>query len=145
MMTTGEKIKEERRKRGLSQRELAERAEMSAQQLGQYENDRYLPKLTTLKRIANAINPGLSMFALMGDDEYLEIYPEEIRTKEHKPDIFDDLSVGSEMLATSLNISENMLVDVSGYMAKMNKEGQQKVVDYACDLSGNPWYSKDRQ
>ena len=144
-MTTGEKIKEERRKRGLSQRELAERAEMSAQQLGQYENDRYLPKLITLKRIANAIFPGLSMFALMGDGEYLEIYPEELRHKDHNPNLFDDLGTGSEIMAASLGVPEEMLVDVGGYMAKMNKEGQQKVVDYASDLSGNPWYSKDRQ
>lgn len=49
-------IKEAREAKGRSQKELAEAAGMSPQQLSQYENGLRNPKLETLIRIADALN-----------------------------------------------------------------------------------------
>lgn len=55
-MNIGEKIKEFRQKRGLSQKQLGELCGMADSAIRRYENGRAKPKLETLERIIEALD-----------------------------------------------------------------------------------------
>ena len=54
-MTTGEKIKNERKKAGLTQKQLGERLGVSFQAVAQWENDFRRPKYETIIKSADAL------------------------------------------------------------------------------------------
>lgn len=55
-MDIGQRIRELRTKKGLSQKELGARMNVSQQMIGQYENSTAFPKIETLKKIATALD-----------------------------------------------------------------------------------------
>lgn len=55
-MTTGQRIKDARKRAGLTQKELGERLGIAYQTLAQWENDLRKPKHETLQRIADALD-----------------------------------------------------------------------------------------
>lgn len=62
----GARIRELRRERGLIQRELAEAADLSLNAVSLIERDRTSPTVTTLERLANALDvPLVSLFQTM--------------------------------------------------------------------------------
>lgn len=63
----GDKIKEARKKAGITQQELANRLETTPQNLSQYENGKRQPKLETLDKIATAL--GIDVWDLYDDYE----------------------------------------------------------------------------
>ena len=67
-MTTGQHIKEARKKAGLTQKELGEKLGVAYQTLAQWENDLRNPKYETLQRIAAAL--GIHPGELMGLKDY---------------------------------------------------------------------------
>lgn len=71
-MSIGETIKEYRKRRGLTQRELARQIELSRSYLGDIESDRYNPSVKTLRKIADVLQiPTAKMFGsddLPGDN-----------------------------------------------------------------------------
>ncbi len=66
-MTIGEKIKENRKKAGLSQEQLAEKLCVSRQAITKWEADRGLPDVANLQSIAKLF--GVSVDALLDDGE----------------------------------------------------------------------------
>lgn len=54
-MHVGENIRKLRRKKGLTQAELANKMGVSQQMVNQYENGKLNPKLETAKKIASAL------------------------------------------------------------------------------------------
>ena len=67
-MTTGELIKDARKKAGLTQKELGEKLGISYQTIAQWENNLRNPKQETLQRIANALN----ISSRVNNGEYLQ-------------------------------------------------------------------------
>ena len=61
-MTIGERIKQARKIRGMSQRVLAERAGVSAQAISKYERDINAPSSGVLLRLAKALGVGVEFF-----------------------------------------------------------------------------------
>ena len=61
-MTIGERIKQARKIRGMSQRELAKRAEVSAQAISKYERDINAPSSGVLLRLSKALGVGVEFF-----------------------------------------------------------------------------------
>lgn len=57
--TIGRNIRLVRKENGITQRELADRAQMSPTQLSDYENDKKEPGLYSLARIARALNKSI--------------------------------------------------------------------------------------
>ena len=53
--TTGQRIREERKARGLYQHELAARVKLSVQTIRNIEADRHDPRLSNLREIARAL------------------------------------------------------------------------------------------
>lgn len=61
-MTIGERIKQARKIRGMSQRKLAKRAEVSAQAISKYERDINAPSSGVLLRLSKALGVGVEFF-----------------------------------------------------------------------------------
>lgn len=59
-MSIGESIRKLRKARGLTQNELAEKANLSRSYIADIERDRYNPSIDTLVTIANALNSDLT-------------------------------------------------------------------------------------
>jgi transcriptional regulator with XRE-family HTH domain len=54
-MSTGEKIKQARKKKGITQKQLGDKLGVSQAAIGQFENNKSNPKLETVRRIASAM------------------------------------------------------------------------------------------
>ena len=65
-MSLGKNVKQYRKQRGLTQHELAQKANLSRSYLADVEADRYNPSVDTLKSIAEALNIGLHV--LLGEE-----------------------------------------------------------------------------
>ena len=112
-MTTGELIKQARKQRNMSQKELAEKLGVSASMIGQYENDLRNPKLETIQRIANALE--VDPYSLMDFDTATAALEDRINNRaKHLLTAFDQL----------------------------NPEGQQKAVERVEELTEIPKYKK---
>ena len=61
-MTVGEKIKQIRKEKGMTQKQLGEKLNITQQQIAQYENGKLNPKLDTLERIASALEVSYTAF-----------------------------------------------------------------------------------
>lgn len=70
-MSIGNEIRNLRKQRGLTQFELAERANISRSYLAGVEGDRYNPSVDTLQKIAAAL--GTTSGVLLGDASLLEL------------------------------------------------------------------------
>lgn len=73
-MKLGESIRTLRKKRGLSQKELAKKAGISSVSLCGIENDKNMPTKGTIKVICNALNVPVSflLFSCITEDEIPE-------------------------------------------------------------------------
>lgn len=67
-MTTGELIKQERKKAGLTQQELADKLGIKFVGISQWENGLRNPKLETINRIAEALNIPISALIVNYDE-----------------------------------------------------------------------------
>ncbi|WP_312093718.1 helix-turn-helix transcriptional regulator [Niallia sp.] len=81
-MSIGEKIKIHRKKAGLTQVVLAEKANMSRSYLADLERNRYNPSLDTLTAIAEALNINVSN--LLDDEEKEKSFEPELTEKDEK-------------------------------------------------------------
>ena len=113
-MTTGQLIRAARKRAGMTQKELAEKLNISYVNISQLENDQRSPGLDTLQKIASAL--GVPMSYLLGHTDD----PAD-RPKTHWAEIvdFSDQSLGERL--------------VDAFMG-LNPAGQQKVADYAEDI-----------
>lgn len=66
-MTTGQRIRDARKKAGLTQKQLGEQIGVSGAMIGQYETGIRNPKPDTLKKIADPL--GVHVYELYGDEE----------------------------------------------------------------------------
>lgn len=73
-MTIGERIRETRKSRGLTQRELGERLGLSYQSIAQWENDLRKPKFETIQKIADALGVSVSYLSGIENDTSLISY-----------------------------------------------------------------------
>lgn len=125
-MTIGQRIKLARAKAGISQKELAEKLEVSASMIGQYENDIRKPKLDTQQRIADAL--GVDIYEVFSDEQR-EIFIE------GEASGISVLNLGF----VALSFPEKRLVDAFN---QLNDEGQQKAVERVEELTEIPKYKK---
>ena len=118
--TTSEKIKNARKKAGLSQRELGERLNVSGALIAQYENGSRKPKLDTCRKIASAL--GIYIGDLI--DDWSTISQEEIS---------NDLQNGLPL--NELAILQNYRI--------LNEKGQEKAKEQMEMLTKIPEYRKE--
>ncbi len=92
MMNIGDKIKEHRHQKGLSLRELGEKAGVTASFLSQVENDQVSPSLNSLQSIARALE--IPMFSLLIDEPAGNV----VRADERRRLKFEDDQISYDLL-----------------------------------------------
>lgn len=105
----GENIQKFRKRRGLTQKELAEKLGIATGTLQQYELDKREPRLAQLGKIAEVL--GVSIHSLMDLD-------------------WDSL----EFVDCMMNNAETLEEDLIANFNDLNLTGKKKALDYVCDL-----------
>jgi len=119
MNEIGMKIRAARKQAGKSQKELGKTLGVSEALICQYETGKRIPKMETIKKIADGI--GITPFELVGVE-------------------WADMQLGDEgldQLRTDVKASE-LLDQFSG----LNDLGQAKALEYVSDLTEQPKYKK---
>lgn len=109
-MDIGSLIKEVRKKKNISQSQLAHELNTTQALITAYENNKRTPKIETLSRIASAL-----------DVSILDLLPKELT--------FDTIAPATP--------EERQIYDI---LQTLNADGQRKVKEYASDLAGNALY-----
>ncbi len=101
----GKKIKEKRMELGMSQRQLAEMTDLTPGFLSQIERDLAEPSITSLRKIAKALNVAVFYF-LMNDDEKKIVVKKDERQKLN----FHNSHMTYELLSPDLNRQMEMFM-----------------------------------
>lgn len=130
-MTTGQLIKEARKKAGMTQKQLGEKLGIAYQTLAQWENDLRNPKYDTIRRIAAAL-----------DVEWTELVPEEEQGQQVIDHIKEKLGTISGSTLTyeqqcAIHEADSRNRLETAY-ARLDLIGHQKVADYAEKLTKDP-------
>ena len=139
VFSVGDKIREIRLSKGITQKQLSERLNTSQQNLAQYENGKRNPKIATLKKIADALNVELDelMGGIMSFDtgeEFKKAWRE--RTQNQPANNCDSLTVVYH------NISEKDKKIISCFL-KLNTIGQEKAIELVDMLTKIPEYKSE--
>lgn len=96
MEKLGQKLKEARKRKGYTQKQLADKVGLAEITIRQYEADKYIPKIDKIKIIAEALN--MTPYELIGADFWDLQYPE-ISEEVKKEDAFIDyiIDLGYEL------------------------------------------------
>ena len=111
MQTFGEKLKEARKSKKLTQKELAEKCEVKTNVFGHYENDRNYPTVEVLKKICTELD--------ISADWLLDI-PDK-KTKENIPLTIKEQAI-NEMMTYCEENKINKFHELVDYCRKNNNE-----------------------
>lgn len=129
-MTFGDKVKEARKRKGLSQLELGGRMHVSQQAIAKFEKATDQPKLATVRKIANAL--GVTIDELVTDWSGFS-----------SGEIFEDMS-DNEVDYSAINPRQAVNDSrIAKHLHNLNYAGQEKAIAYAADLTKIPEYRKD--
>ena len=149
-MTIGEKIKAIRKKKGLTQKELADACGMYDSAIRRYESNRQRPKLSTLRKIADAL-----------DVNVIELYdaPAMIKAALVSQSLIDDQAQAVEAAVNAryrqlagYGLIDDSLLEILNLKSRLqanfdavNVDGQKKIVDYSDDIASNAKYKNDKE
>jgi transcriptional regulator with XRE-family HTH domain len=137
LVILGQRIKFFREELGLTQLQLAEKAEISSKAVGRYEHGSRVPSVEIAQRIATAL--GISVNELL--------YPEAIR---ENPDSItvkipvDILNLDLGELQAKLDARNKKLDVVIKHFDKLNEAGHQELIDYVTALTKMPKYKAEK-
>ena len=133
---TGSRIKEIRKQKGLTQKQLGEKCGMYESQIRKYENGNANPKVETLKKIASALE--VSLDSLLPFEEYMKTWKDEKeRERSTSPSLLETLSAG-DIFSTD-DITEHKLI--SDYR-KLNDNGKTEALKRVEELTEVPKYTQ---
>ena len=138
-MTTGQRIKEARKKAKLTQKELAGMLGIAYQTLAQWENDLRNPKYETLQRIAKELK--VSVVSLMDKpaaDVYEAGFMDGSEAEEWQNHVIDELWKQDGYTGSDIE------VQLISAFSRLNSKGQQKAVESVEIIAGNPDYQKEK-
>ena len=139
-MTTGEKIKQARKRAGITQQQLADRLGISYVVISQYENNKRNPKVDTIYKIASALEIDVS--ALLSD-QYLNDYYESLIKKYASSD--SDKNTAIDHLKRYFNQIDVMQNDLLSAYSQLNTDGQQVAVERVQELTEIKKYRKEQE
>ena len=132
-MTIGDRIREFRKSRGLTQKELGERLGLSYQAIAQWENNLRKPKTETIIKIACAL--GIRYEDLVGLETFDTGAVFDARWKELTKD------ANGESMKIIHTTDPRKFIDFA--LDQMNEEGKTKVAERAAEVLEVPKYRKD--
>lgn len=127
-MEIGERIRLARKDKGLSQKALAVKANLSTTAIQNYEYGKYKPKVEQVERIANAL--GVTAVDLMG----IEYFDATIDTGQIRKEI-DALD------SIEFAYGKDALQLMTDYLS-LNEQGKRKASEYLTDLTEQPKYQQ---
>ena len=127
-MTTGERIKEARKHRKMTQKQLAEAAGVATGTIQQYELGKREPRYEILIRICKALNISILVFLLPGSTPIKYLTPEAVDDEINKRNHFGAYikSLGYELFAET----DGSLGDVFSQKSSGGTDGHTLIVDY---------------
>ena len=127
-MTTGERIKETRKYRKMTQKQLAEAAGVATGTIQQYELGKREPRYEILIRICKALNISILVFLLPGSTPIKYLTPEAVDDEINKRNHFGAYleSLGYELFAET----DGSLGDVFSQKSSGGVDGHTLIVDY---------------
>lgn len=147
MIDVGDLIKQRRKKKGLTQIELASKAGISVNSLRLYEAGKRQPKVDQLVKIASALDTDI--FSLLSYDKFNLLYfihqaNSEIssRLKKDYPSnsaLYDDLMKEDVFFPELRGKTDRQLIDA---YSSLNEKGREKAVERVEELTEIPKYQK---
>ena len=140
-MNTGEKIKQARINSGLSQNELGKKLNVSQAMIAQYEKGTRNPKLSTLRKIADALDVSTSDLA-----EDCVLYDTTIvknSLKKLSNDLLEKNQEKTVDLITDIILEKQNKELLNNLFDKLNQNGQDKALEQMELLAKIPEYQKD--
>lgn len=136
-MTTGQLIKEARKRAGLTQKGLGERLGITYQTIAQWENDLRNPKLDTLQRIADAL--GVSFFDLLSKEERA-IYERGVQEGTEGEEWLNNMidAFWKQEGYTFFDIEVHLI----NAFSQLNDDGQKKAVERVKELAEIPRFQR---
>ena len=135
-MTVGERIKEQRRGYGLTQKQLAEKMGVAEITIRQYETGKRIPSLDMLQKIADAlkisIRDVIPPTVVTKDDTFLTYEAIENSIRERHPELYDYEN----------EPAYKALVRVDDAFTKLNDEGIEEAVKRVEELTEIPKYQR---
>ncbi|WP_346961130.1 helix-turn-helix domain-containing protein [Faecalicatena contorta] len=141
LMNTGEKIKQARINSGLSQNELGKKLNVSQAMIAQYEKGTRNPKLSTLRKIADALDVSTSDLA-----EDCVLYDTTIvknALKKLSNDLLEKNQEKTVDLITDIILEKQNKELLNNLFDKLNQNGQDKALEQMELLAKIPEYQKD--
>lgn len=139
ILNTGEKIKQARKKAGITQKELGKKLKVSQAMIGQYESGKRKPKLETLDKIADAL--GADVWDLYEDFELKTVQHVHESEQEYTENLIKHYTLKCvEHTEITDNITFLDTMDKLGSL--LNPVGQEKAIVYTSDLTKIPEYQK---
>lgn len=169
-LTTGQLIKDARKKAGMTQKELADKLGLSFQAVAQWENDLRNPKYDTLEKIARAL--GVATYTLTQASGSFESAIKEARGKLEIEEDIDDFveerarSHADYMALWDTTVKETALKygidpailglyvprrgeamdqpssEIAVALRDLNEEGRKEAAKRVKELTWIPWYKK---
>jgi transcriptional regulator with XRE-family HTH domain len=136
IMTIGERIREIRKSRGLTQKELGERLGLSYQSIAQWENDLRKPKSETILKIACAL--GVRYEDIVG----LETFNSGAEFDKRRNEIIEELRKSDGKTLKIIHVTDPIKF-INHALDQMTEEGQAQVAQRAAEVLEVPRYRKD--
>lgn len=119
MWEAGKVLKEARKQRGLTQKQLGELMGMSYQQIGQYENGKRLPKMQTLERFSKALKIDFdTLYSMIDPYSTVEV---RCRVYTNKLEYLVDL-IKNDKMPLDKKQKETLINDIKNDIEKIKKE-----------------------
>ena len=138
-MTFGENVKKIRESKGLSQRILGEKMNVTQQTIAQYEKLTDLPKIATVRRIADALEVDISELY----DNPMKQTAREV-ARDHIVKTTETINAAINKRIESYSPDEEREYLLSNYDS-VNDEGKQKIVEYSEDIASNEKYQRAKE
>lgn len=161
-MPTGAKIKEIRKQKGLTQKQLGDLCGMADSAIRRYENGNANPKIETLQKIARALE--VPLYKLLQSDEAIEIdgketHPIDLTAFDNPKDINNilksitkDTPIRTSAIEELVNVTipedietdEVLIRQRTKYYSlynKLNDDGKKKAVERVQELTEIPRYT----
>lgn len=128
-MTTGELIRNIRKAKGVTQKQLGELAGIAEPTIRSYESGRLNPKIGTIEKIANAL--GVSTVSLLPEESLVSLEVSSRYMKAEYAGAFDSYK------------TDSLRDQILSCYDQLNKAGQEKAVERVEELTEIPKYQKE--
>lgn len=142
-MNFGDKLKEERKKKGMSQKELGQKLGVSQAMIAQYEKGDRAPKIETINKIAQAldINPSI-LIRCNNNVSWIDLFSGDANFNHTLKELKENLNLEGAFQNIYEITQEDTETELLSNYRKLNDKGQEKAVEHVEMLTKIDEYKK---